>query len=144
MFAFVVQRLIQAIMVMVSVAFIAFLLFQYVGDPVLFMLGQDATADQIAALRKDLGNAISFVQPQGGLFVWANLTGANGQVKDGNAFAKMAIDKGVAFVPGAPFFCQNPDHSTLRFSFATVGEDKILEGVDRLKQAMDTSVSASA
>ena len=88
------------------------------------------------ALRKDLGNAISFVQPQGGLFVWANLTGANGQVKDGNAFAKMAIDKGVAFVPGAPFYCQNPDHSTLRLSFATVGEDKILEGVERLKQAL--------
>jgi 2-aminoadipate transaminase len=88
------------------------------------------------ALRKDLGNAISFVQPQGGLFVWANLTGANGKVKDGNAFAKMAIDQGVAFVPGAPFYCQNPDHSTLRLSFATVGEDKILEGVERLKQAL--------
>ena len=55
MLAFVVQRLIQAIMVMVSVAFIAFLLFQYVGDPVLFMLGQDATAEQIDFLRKDLG-----------------------------------------------------------------------------------------
>jgi 2-aminoadipate transaminase len=88
------------------------------------------------ALRNDLGNAISFVQPQGGLFVWANLTGANGKVKDGNAFAKMAIDQGVAFVPGAPFYCQNPDHSTLRLSFATVGEDKILEGVERLKQAL--------
>jgi DNA-binding transcriptional MocR family regulator len=96
------------------------------------------------ALRQNLGDAISFVQPQGGLFVWASLTGAGGKVKDGNAFAKMAIDKGVAFVPGTPFFCQNPDHSTLRFSFATVGEDKILEGVDRLKQAMDASVSASA
>ena len=43
MLAFVLQRLIQAVLVMVSVAFIAFLLFQYVGDPVLFMLGQDAT-----------------------------------------------------------------------------------------------------
>ncbi len=96
------------------------------------------------ALRKDLGNAISFVQPLGGLFVWASLTGAGGKVKDGNAFAKMAIDKGVAFVPGTPFFSQNPDHSTLRFSFATVGEDKILEGVDRLKQAMDASVSSLA
>ena len=96
------------------------------------------------ALRKDLGNAISFVQPLGGLFVWASLTGAGGKVKDGNAFAKMAIDKGVAFVPGTPFFSQNPDHSTLRFSFATVGEDKILEGVDRLKQAMNASVSSLA
>ena len=96
------------------------------------------------ALRQNLGDAISFVQPQGGLFVWASLTGAGGKVKDGNAFAKMAIDKGVAFVPGTPFFCQNPDHSTLRFSFATVGEDKIFEGVDRLKQALDASVSGSA
>jgi DNA-binding transcriptional MocR family regulator len=96
------------------------------------------------ALRQDLGDAISFVQPQGGLFVWASLTGAGGKVKDGNAFAKMAIDKGVAFVPGAPFYCQNPDNSTLRFSFATVGEDKILEGVSRLKQAMDASSSASS
>ncbi|MEY3637412.1 MAG: ABC transporter permease [Limnohabitans sp.] len=61
MFAFVIQRLVQAIMVMVSVAFIAFLLFQYVGDPVLFMLGQDATADQIEALRKDLGLDKPFV-----------------------------------------------------------------------------------
>lgn len=95
------------------------------------------------ALRQNLGDAISFVQPQGGLFVWASLTGVGGKVKDGNAFAKMAIDKGVAFVPGEPFFCQNPDRSTLRFSFATVGEDKILEGVDRLKQAMDAFVSAS-
>jgi DNA-binding transcriptional MocR family regulator len=80
------------------------------------------------------------VQPQGGLFVWANLTSADGKVKDGNDFAKLAIDKGVAFVPGAPFFCQNPDHSTLRLSFATVGEDKILDGVDRLKQAMVSSI----
>ena len=55
MLAFVLQRLIQAVMVMVSVAFIAFLLFQYVGDPVLFMLGQDATPEQIDYLRKDLG-----------------------------------------------------------------------------------------
>jgi peptide/nickel transport system permease protein len=30
-------------MVMVTVAFIAFMLFQYVGDPVVFLLGQDAT-----------------------------------------------------------------------------------------------------
>jgi len=88
------------------------------------------------ALRQELGEAISFVPPQGGLFVWARLTGAGGRVADGNVFAKQAIEKGVAFVPGAPFYCQNPDLSTLRFSFATVGEDKIVEGVQRLKQAI--------
>ncbi|MHB1249724.1 MAG: ABC transporter permease [Polaromonas sp.] len=55
MFAFIVRRLAQAVLVMVTVAFIAFMLFQYVGDPVVFMLGQDATPGQIRQLRADLG-----------------------------------------------------------------------------------------
>ena len=55
MFAFILRRLIQAVIVMVAVAFIAFLLFQYVGDPVVFLLGQDASPQQIRELRSDLG-----------------------------------------------------------------------------------------
>jgi peptide/nickel transport system permease protein len=55
MIAFVLRRLIQAVIVMVAVAFIAFLLFQYVGDPVVFLLGQDATPEQIRELRAGLG-----------------------------------------------------------------------------------------
>ena len=88
------------------------------------------------ALRQELGDAISFVPPQGGLFVWARLTGAGGKVADGNVLAQRAIDKGVAFVPGAPFFCAEPDHATLRLSFATADVDKIREGVARLAQAV--------
>ena len=61
MFAFIVQRLFQAVIVMVSVAFISFLLFQFVGDPVVFLLGQDATPQQIKELRADLGLDKSFV-----------------------------------------------------------------------------------
>ena len=88
------------------------------------------------ALRKDLGDAIEFVQPQGGLFVWARLTGAGGKVADGNVFAQRAIEKGVAFVPGTPFFCAHPDNATLRLSFATADVEKIREGVERLAQAL--------
>ena len=55
MLAFILRRLVQAVVVMVSVAAIAFLLFQYVGDPVVFLLGQDATPEQIRELRADLG-----------------------------------------------------------------------------------------
>lgn len=55
MLAFILRRLLQAVIVMVAVAFIAFLLFQYVGDPVVFLLGQDARPDQIRQLRADLG-----------------------------------------------------------------------------------------
>ncbi|MBL0919471.1 MAG: ABC transporter permease [Hydrogenophaga sp.] len=55
MFAFILRRLVQALIVMISVALIAFMLFQYVGDPVVFLLGQDATAEQVRQLRADLG-----------------------------------------------------------------------------------------
>ena len=55
MLVFVLQRLFQAAWVMLAVAFIAFLLFQYVGDPVLFMLGQDVTPEKVAQLRAELG-----------------------------------------------------------------------------------------
>ncbi|MEG0050440.1 MAG: PLP-dependent aminotransferase family protein, partial [Clostridia bacterium] len=43
--------------------------------------------------------------------------------------------QGVAFVPGAPFFAQNPDLSTLRLSFATADIPKIEEGITRLVKA---------
>jgi DNA-binding transcriptional MocR family regulator len=42
----------------------------------------------------------------------------------------------VAFVPGAPFFATNPDLATFRLSFATVGLEKIEEGMARLGQAL--------
>ena len=76
------------------------------------------------------------MQPQGGLFVWARLTGAGGKVADGNVFAKNAIAQGVAFVPGTPFYCAQPDAATLRLSFATADVEKIREGVARLALAL--------
>jgi peptide/nickel transport system permease protein len=55
MFAFILRRIFQAAVVLVAVAYIAFLLFQYVGDPIVFLLGQDARPDQIRELRSALG-----------------------------------------------------------------------------------------
>jgi len=85
------------------------------------------------SLRKELGDAIAFTAPQGGLFFWARLTapGANA-----GEFAKRAIEQNVAFVPGAPFFAKDADQATLRLSFATAGVDKIQEGIARLAKAL--------
>jgi DNA-binding transcriptional MocR family regulator len=88
------------------------------------------------ALKRELGDAIEFTQPKGGLFFWARLTGAGGKVKDAGEFAKRAIEQGVAFVPGAPFFAKDPDVSTLRLSFATADVGKLGEGVKRLGSAL--------
>ncbi|HUJ86806.1 MAG TPA: ABC transporter permease [Burkholderiales bacterium] len=55
MLAFVVRRLGQAVLVMLTVGLIAFALFRFVGDPVALMLGQDATPEQRQAMREELG-----------------------------------------------------------------------------------------
>jgi peptide/nickel transport system permease protein len=55
MLSFLIHRLIQAALVLLVVAFLAFMLFQYVGDPVTNLLGQDATQEQRDRLRQDLG-----------------------------------------------------------------------------------------
>lgn len=89
-----------------------------------------------AALQRELGDAIEFNAPQGGMFFWARLTGANGKSASAPEFAKRAIEQMVAFVPGVPFFAHDPDLSALRLSFATVGLDKIEEGIARLGKAL--------
>jgi 2-aminoadipate transaminase len=86
-------------------------------------------------LRAEFGDAIRFTQPEGGMFFWANLTGARGQSTDVAALAKAAIANNVAFVPGAPFFAHDADMTALRLSFATANEDLIREGVARLGEA---------
>ena len=55
MLAFVLRRLWQAMLVMATVALVSFVLFQYVGDPVVYLLGQDATPEQVQQMRADLG-----------------------------------------------------------------------------------------
>lgn len=55
MIPFLARRLAQGAAVLLSVALLAFLLFQHVGDPVTQMLGQEATAEQRRALREELG-----------------------------------------------------------------------------------------
>ena len=96
------------------------------------------------ALSRELGAAVRFTQPQGGLFFWAYLTGAGGAPSDGQLLAKLAIDKGVAFVPGAPFYADQPDTSSLRLSFATADEAKIDEGMGRLGQAVREHIQGAA
>lgn len=77
MLAFIIRRALQAIVVMAVVALIAFSLFQYVGDPVLAMLGQDATPEQRDELRRDLGLDQPFYV-QFGKFVGNALSGEFG------------------------------------------------------------------
>src|SRR5712692_9498403 len=61
MIAFIVQRLFQSVLVMLVVALIAFALFNFVGDPINNMVGQDTSLADRARLRQELGLNDSFV-----------------------------------------------------------------------------------
>ena len=61
MLAFVIQRLLQSVLVMLAVAMIAFALFNFVGDPISNMVGQDTTLADRERLRQELGLNDSFV-----------------------------------------------------------------------------------
>jgi peptide/nickel transport system permease protein len=69
MLAFAIRRLFEALVVMLAVALLAFVLFRFVGDPVNQIVGQDATLEDRARLREELGlnDAIPI---QFGRFIW--------------------------------------------------------------------------
>lgn len=55
MLAFLIRRVFQAVIVMITVAFVSFSLFRFVGDPISTMVGQDATLADRAAMATQLG-----------------------------------------------------------------------------------------
>jgi len=55
MLAYILRSLMQGLVVMLAVAFIAFSMFRFVGDPVVNMLGQEATLQDRAELTQRLG-----------------------------------------------------------------------------------------
>lgn len=66
MLAFLIRRILQALVVMLAVGLVAFAMFRFVGDPVGNMLGQEATLTDRAEASRRLGLdrpvAVQFVQ----------------------------------------------------------------------------------
>ena len=69
MLAFILRRLIQSVAVMLTVGLIAFSLFNYVGDPINNMVGQDTSLADRDALRESLGLNDPFIV-QYGRYLW--------------------------------------------------------------------------
>ncbi|MFJ4340966.1 PLP-dependent aminotransferase family protein [Streptomyces sp. NPDC088915] len=70
-------------------------------------------------------------RPEGGMFIWASLP----EGYDATALLKTAVGHEVAYVPGAPFFCGDPDPGAMRLSFTTHSPDEIREGLRRLAKS---------
>ncbi len=92
----------------------------------------------LAALQKDMPSDVTWNTPVGGMFLWARLPeGMNAQ-----ELLPKAVDKGVAFVPGAAFYNDHADPRTMRLSFVTPNVDEIRTGVAALAAAIREHRSA--
>jgi 2-aminoadipate transaminase len=86
----------------------------------------------LAALQREMPEGVSWNTPDGGMFLWARLPAGMNAVE----LLPKAVDKNVAFVPGAAFYADNADERTLRLSFVTASVDQINTGVAALAAAI--------
>lgn len=86
---------------------------------------RDAMVD---GLRAVLPSGAQVNRPEGGMFLWVRLGGS----VDTAQMLPQAVDRGVAYVPGWPFYAEDPDHSTMRLSYVTNTPEVIAEGLRRL------------
>lgn len=94
----------------------------------------------VKALARELGETgATWTEPSGGMFIWVRLPeGLNAQ-----ALLPTAVDAGMAFVPGAPFYAKEPDARTMRLSFVTSTPEEIDRGMAALGKVVREAMSNS-
>lgn len=83
------------------------------------------------------GLGVHWNRPLGGMFLWLQLPAG----MDAVPLLPKAVDRGVAFVPGAAFYAAEPVRESLRLSFVTADETQIREGIAILAQLLRDTLS---
>jgi 2-aminoadipate transaminase len=87
----------------------------------------------LAALEQEMaGLDVQWTRPAGGMFLWVRLPDG----VDAQALLPEAVERNVAFVPGAPFYADHPDTRTLRLSYVTATSDEIRTAIAALAAAI--------
>ncbi|MGE0351210.1 PLP-dependent aminotransferase family protein [Hydrogenophaga sp.] len=101
--------------------------------PTIRALYKAQCATMLASLNSEMrGLGVQWNSPDGGMFLWLRLPAGMSAIE----LLPRAVDKGVAFVPGAAFYADAPDARTLRLSFVTASEEQIRTGIAALAQAI--------
>jgi 2-aminoadipate transaminase len=87
------------------------------------------------ALQREAPDGSRWTVPRGGFFVLMEAP----EGFDASAFLPQAIESGVAYVPGQPFYVDSGGANTLRLAFSKETPEKIAEGTRRLCRAMKTN-----
>jgi DNA-binding transcriptional MocR family regulator len=90
------------------------------------------------ALRRELGDLVSWPEPKGGFFLWASLAAP----LDTGAMLSRAIEHGVVYVPGSAFFVEGRGAEYARLAFSAADAERIELGVTRLGQVVRNELRA--
>ena len=92
-----------------------------------------------AALRTELGSVLTWPDPKGGFFLWAELPAG----LDGDALLARAIDEKVIFVAGTAFYVDGTGQRRIRLSFSHPTPERLQEGARRLAAALKPALTPS-
>jgi 2-aminoadipate transaminase len=98
--------------------------------PTIRALYADQCEAMLSALSEFFPAGATWTRPEGGMFIWVTLP----KHIDTMQLLEEAVERHVAFVPGAPFYANTPESNTMRLSFVTVPPEKIREGIATLGQ----------
>ncbi len=105
--------------------------------PTIRALYKSQCAAMLDALKTEMtGLDVQWNSPDGGMFLWVRLPAGLNAVE----LLPKAVDKGVAFVPGAAFYATEADPRTLRLSFVTASVEQIHIGIKALADAIREAV----
>lgn len=82
----------------------------------------------IDGINKYFPDKVKYTNPDGGMFLWVEVPG----VDDTIAVFKECLKNNVAFVPGDPFYADQPQPGTFRLNYSNMAEDQIEVGLKRL------------
>jgi len=93
--------------------------------PTIRKLYGDQCQVMLDAMQEHFPASVTWTRPEGGMFIWVTLPKSIDAMK----LLDQSLAARVAFVPGAPFYANEPETNTLRLSFVTVPPERIREGI---------------
>lgn len=86
----------------------------------------------LKTIEDEFPKEVVFTRPEGGMFIWVELP----KYMDATDIFKKALEKKVAFVPGEPFYSNGGTKNCFRLNYATMSENRIIEGIKRIGQVL--------
>ncbi len=97
-------------------------------------------AYMLDALKRHMPEGVTWNAPEGGMFIWVELPEGLNSMK----ILEEAVRRNVAYVPGAPFYANNPRMNTLRLAFVTVSPERIEQGVTILGELFREAIAQAS